>query len=219
MIVTSSTIMPRTKLKKFKELASMPDVLEMPEPETLGWLNIFKNDNPIILELACGHADYARNLAQLNPNKNYIGIDKKGERIWGAATKANEAQLKNIKFLRIHIEQIEQYFDANSISEIWITFPDPFAHKPRRRLTHTKFLEIYKKLLRPNGLVHFKTDDRELFDFTLEMLNTQSVHVYNCVYNVHNVKHNISELDITTYYERKHIEAGKEIYYVSFSFK
>ncbi len=181
--------MSRNKLKKFAELSALPNVFEnanaaqpkltqggIEEVEMSGkWSTFFKNNNPIVLELACGRGEYSVALSVLYPNKNFIGVDIKGARLHQGATRALRQNLENVAFIRTRIEQIDMFFSENEISEIWITFPDPFLNetKSNRRLTSIPFLERYCKFLKKDGILHLKTDSTELYDFTLETLSTK----------------------------------------------
>jgi tRNA (guanine-N7-)-methyltransferase len=142
-------------------------VLQFPEQSKDKWQTIFGNYNPIVLELACGKGEYTVNMAKAFPDKNFIGIDIKGNRMYVGAKMALQQEISNVRFLRIRIEQILDYFNQQSIAEIWITFPDPFLResKAKNRLTHHKFLTMYQSILVENGLIHLKTDSKELFDF------------------------------------------------------
>jgi tRNA (guanine-N7-)-methyltransferase len=228
--------MSRQKLKKFAELLSLPNVYENPDsslPQLIGlngetidmkgqWnAKHFKNNNPITLELACGRGEYALSLGKIFPERNFIGVDVKGARIHQGATKAKEAGLDNVAFLRTRIEQINLFFGKNEIHEIWITFPDPFLResKANRRLTSSWFLEKYKLFLMENGLIHLKTDSPVLYDFTIETLNnhpnTEGGHLL--VYNddIYSKPLTMKELEIKTYYELKNI-ANSTIKYIQF---
>jgi tRNA (guanine-N7-)-methyltransferase len=228
--------MSRQKLKKFAELLSMPNVFENPDssqPQLVGadgetldmkgqWhTQYFKNNNPITLELACGRGEYALALGKMFPDRNFIGVDVKGARIHQGATRAKEAGLENVAFLRTRIEQIDLFFGENEISEIWITFPDPFLResKSNRRLTSAWFLEKYKLFLVENGLIHLKTDSPVLYDFTLDILNNRpytegaSLLVNND--DIYSKPLIMKELEIKTYYELKNI-ANSTIKYIRF---
>ena len=184
----------RNKLQKFAEVVSFSNVYEnfdATNPRLMGengvpvilkgsWKSIhFKNDYPITLELACGKGDYAVGLAELFPERNFIGVDIKGARIWRGAKTALETGLQNVAFLRTRIEQAALFFGVNEVDEIWITFPDPFLRKGKenRRLTSLNFLERYRQFLKNGGLVHLKTDDPTLYAFTLEVLAQQQDYV------------------------------------------
>ncbi len=223
--------MSRNKLKKFAELTVLPIVFENSDSSkpklTQGdnvevdmkgqWSAFFKNENPIVLELACGRGEYAVALSAIYPDKNFIGVDIKGARLHQGATRAIEQNLSNVAFLRTRIEQIELFFSENEISEIWITFPDPFLResKRNRRLTSIPFLTRYCKFLKHSGIIHLKTDSTELYDFTLETLSSQSlfklIHYDNDIYSK---PINVPELNIKTYYEKKHLQDGRIIKYI-----
>jgi len=224
----------RNKLEKFAEVLSFPNTFENfnPEkPELLGkdgepvdlrgkWqANYFGNSHPITLELACGRGEYTLELARAYPERNFIGVDIKGARIWKGARIALEEKLQNVAFLRTRIEQINHFFTPGEISEIWITFPDPFPRKSKanRRLTSPNFLKAYRTLLKKDGLVHLKTDADSLFEYTMEVLEADPQ--VNIVYvddDIYAKPLAFSELAYKTYYERMHLEAGKTIKYVRF---
>lgn len=224
----------RNKLKKFAELLSFPNVYEnfdVKDPVLLGengtpvqikgkWNEFhFKNNKPITLELACGKGDYSIGLARLYPDRNFIGIDIKGARIWKGAGDALEEKLENVVFLRTRIEQITRFFEKDEIDEIWITFPDPFLKqtKANRRLTSSSFLSLYEKIIKPGGIIHLKTDDPTLYEFTLDTLS--KVENYELLYHdddIYNKPLPMPELDLKTYYEKKHLAIGRTIKYVRF---
>lgn len=222
----------RNKLKKFSEILSFENVYENYNPKQpeltakegekvtlIGkWANThFKNDHPITLELACGRGEYSLALARKYPENNYIGVDVKGARIWKGASFALEDKLTNVAFLRTRIEQIDLFFDKEEVKEIWITFPDPFLRKSKanRRLTSTYFLDKYKKILAPGGLLHLKTDDPVLYEFSLETIKQHPD--YNILYTCDDIYSGplfLPELEFKTYYERKHLEIGRTIKYI-----
>jgi len=179
----------------------------------------FRNENPLVLELACGRGEYSLGLAQLHPNKNFIGLDIKGARLFQGSEKAIALNLKNVAFLRTRIEQIGLFFELNEIDEIWITFPDPFLResKSNRRLTSLPFLERFYPLLKLGGCINLKTDSEELFNFTLETLQQQNLFKLNSANeNIYAAKSTDELLLIQTYYERMHLAADKTIKFVSF---
>src|SRR5688500_13990868 len=151
--------MGQKKLARFEELGSFKNVLQFPKDMAGKWKDFFGNNNPITLELACGKGEYTLGLAQLYPERNFIGIDLKGNRIWVGARKALNEELTNVAFLRTQIDHINSYFSAGEVSGIWITFPDPQLRvsKAKKRLTHPKFLRLYQQFLAPGGLIHLKT--------------------------------------------------------------
>jgi len=194
-------------------------VLQYPEHIKGKWNEFFKNNNPIVLELACGKGEYAVGLGQLYPGKNFIGVDQKGNRIWVGAKKAIQQNLFNVGFLRIQIDNIHEYFATNEVSEIWITFPDPQLRtgKAKKRLTHPKFLRLYQQFLIPGGLIHLKTDSPQLYQFTkivVEKYNCTLIEDLDDVYN----KSGIADaLKIRTYYESLDIAKSNRIHYLEFS--
>ncbi len=160
--------MGQKKLIRFAELETFSNVLQFPKNIKGKWNEFFKNENPIILELACGKGEYAVGLGRLHPQKNFIGVDIKGNRIWVGAKKALEDHLDNVAFLRTEIDTLNEYFENDEVDEIWITFPDPQLRKSKakKRLTHPKFLRSYQEFLKTAGPVNLKTDSPDLYDFT-----------------------------------------------------
>jgi tRNA (guanine-N7-)-methyltransferase len=211
--------MGQKKLIRFEELKTFPNVLEYPQDIKGKWNDHFSNPNPIILELACGKGEYAIGLAQLNPNKNFIGIDLKGNRIWVGAKKAIELKLNNVAFLRAQIDFTPHYFKSDEISAIWITFPDPQLRlsKAKKRLTHPKFLRLYKQFLKPGGLIHLKTDSPHLYRFTKQVIEMYGCKLYNDIEDVYAVPDLSEELKIRTYYESLDIAQSNRVHYLSFS--
>ncbi len=224
----------RNKLFKFAEILTYPNVFENPDfhdPHLIGlngekvemkgkWDELyFKNGNPIILELACGRGEYSYALGKTFPDKNFIGVDIKGARIYQGAKKTLEANLQNVAFLRTKIELIDHFFETNEISEIWITFPDPFLResKANKRLTSPRFLDLYRKILKSNGLIHLKTDDPTLFEYSLETLkedpNAKILYQDDDIYTKPLPE---VALEIKTYYEIQHLSKGRKIKYIRF---
>lgn len=176
----------------------------------------FKNDNPIVLELGCGKGEYAVGLARKFPDKNFIGIDIKGARMWTGACQARNEGLKNVAFLRTNIELLPHFFAAGEVSEIWITFPDPQMKKVRKRLTSTRFLELYREVLKPEGLVHLKTDSPFLYTYThllVELNQLPAIVDTNDLYHSYYVS---DILEIKTFYEQQWLDRGLTIKYISF---
>jgi tRNA (guanine-N7-)-methyltransferase len=183
------------------------------------WNVFFANQNPIILELACGKGEYALGLGTLYTDKNFIGIDLKGNRIWVGAKKALQNNLMNVAFLRTQIDKINEHFAKDEVSEIWITFPDPQLRlsKAKKRLTHPKFLRMYQQLLKPGGLIHLKTDSPDLYLFTkkvIELYNCKTVTDIDDVYSIQAVP---DVLKIKTHYESLDIAGSNRIHYLCFS--
>ena len=211
--------MGQKKLIRFAELNTFPNVLQYPQNIKGKWNEFFKNDSPITLELACGKGEYAVGLGKLYSNKNFIGVDQKGNRIWVGAKKALQQQLYNVAFLRIQIDQVNEYFDANEVSEIWITFPDPQLRtgKAKKRLTHPKFLRLYKQILIPGGLIHLKTDSPALYQFTRQVIKRYNCRLLEDIDNVYKNDSVRDELKIKTHYESLDIAGSNRIHYLKFS--
>lgn len=178
----------------------------------------FKNNHPIVLELACGKGDYVRQLAKAYPQQNFIGVDLKGNRIWVGAKACLEDGLNNAAFLRTRIEQLGGIFAPNEVDEIWITFPDPYLRegKSNKRLTSPRFLPQYKKLLKSGGIVHLKTDDDTLYAYTLETLKEQNATILYHSDNIYASALAYPELDFKTHYEGQHLANGLTIKYIRF---
>jgi len=183
------------------------------------WNEYFKNHRPVVLELACGKGEYTTGLAQLYPNKNFIGVDIKGNRIWVGAKFSIKNNLNNVAFLRTQIHKIDSYFTANEVAEIWITFPDPQLRisKAKKRLTHPRFLKLYKNILQPGGKIHLKTDSPDLYNFTKTVIELYQLILHLDVDDVFKESNVSPELNIKTYYESLDIAKSKKIFYLCFS--
>lgn len=224
----------RNKLQKFAQLLTFPNVYEnfnAQQPALVGefgktvdrkgkWqAEHFQNNHPITLELACGRGEYTLALARKYPNRNFIGVDIKGARIWKGASIALEENLKNVAFLRTRIEQLAYFFSPEEVDEIWITFPDPFLRESQsnRRLTSDNFLEIYRTILKKGGIVHLKTDEPKLYEYTLSVLERdKETSILYQSEDIYAAPLPLEELEVKTYYERMHLQAGKTIKYVQF---
>jgi tRNA (guanine-N7-)-methyltransferase len=216
----------KNKLARWTELGSYDNVIQPQIGEVIGkdhpikgrWnRELFKNENPIVLELGCGKGEYTIGLASSFPENNFIGIDIKGARMWRGAKTANDLQLKNVAFLRTRIEFINSFFSANEVDEIWITFPDPYPGRrnSNKRLTSPWFLNSYRHFLKDKGLIHLKTDNTELYDFTKKVLthnNLEPILSTNDLYS----EHIDNILSIRTHYEKIFLKAGLKINYLSF---
>lgn len=223
----------RNKLTKFSEILSFRNVVENFDPANdvleidadtpvnlVGkWReSFFERPLPLVLELACGRGEYALALARNDKSNNFLGVDIKGARIWKGAKIALTENLTNVGFLRCKIEKINSFFAEDEVSEIWITFPDPFLAKENRRLTAPSFLDRYKKLLKKGGIIHLKTDDETLYNFTLEVLDTYPG--AKILYHNHDIyadKLAFDVLEHKTYYEMMHLGRGKTIKYIRFT--
>jgi len=219
--------MTKRKLQHFAELETFPNVIQAPLKEEVAdhpmkgnWnKSFFKKDQPIVLELGCGKGEYTVSLAQKYPDKNYMGIDIKGNRIWRGSKTAHESGLDNVGFLRIQIERIEYFFAREEVSEIWITFPDPqIKYKTeRKRLTSPAFLERYRKLVKPGGVIHLKTDSKFLYDYTLKVLKEQNIQVNRFSADIYKESPDEEVLKIQTHYEKIFLRQGIPITYINFN--
>lgn len=210
--------MAQKKLARFEAINHFPNVLQYPENMAGKWNDFFKNQNPITLELACGKGEYAVGLGRMYRERSFLGVDIKGNRIWKGAKNALDEGLSNVAFLRTQIDFIDTYFQANEISEIWITFPDPqlSQSKQKKRLTHPKFLRLYKKFLAPNGLVHLKTDSPDLYAFTKEVIRIFGLTIVEDEANIYSKEFIHDELKIKTFYETLDISGSKKVFYLQF---
>ena len=219
--------MSKNKLEKFAEMAALPNVLEYPFgvlregmdfPYKGGWHSeVFKNNNPIVLELGCGRGEYTVGLGRLYPDKNFIGIDIKGNRMWTGATTAYREGLDNVRFLRTHIEMLTEFFAQGEVAEIWITFPDPQMKKVRKRLTSVRFLQRYKSILAPDdGVLHLKSDSPFLYTFTKALAEYNGLTILKDIQDIHSKVSEDSVLRmIRTYYESQWVNRGLTINYLA----
>ena len=235
--------MSKGKLAKFADMASYPHVFEYPYSvvedvpfEMRGrWRQeFFHNDNPIVLELGCGRGEYAVGLARRYPDRNFIGVDIKGSRMWSGATESLKEGLKNVAFLRTNIEIIDRFFAPGEVQEIWLTFSDPQMKKATKRLTSTYFLARYRHFLEDGGLIHLKTDSNFLFTYTKYMAEANHLPVEVCTEDLYGDKSyrptpNLArpqqrtdnlegslDLSIRTYYEQQWLARGLSIKYLRF---
>jgi tRNA (guanine-N7-)-methyltransferase len=218
--------MSRRKLQRFKENEINRNVVQ-PGKDVFekikgNWNSLqFENSHPIVVELACGRGEFTVGLARKYPDKNFIGVDIKGSRIWKGSTIALAEGLGNVAFLRTQIQLLENFFSENEISELWITFPDPFPREgdEKRRLTSPRFLEMYKPLLKKDGIIHFKTDNTGLFDYTLDLVKLRD----DCevIFHTHDFYESpMKDIHhgIKTKYETLFSEKGEKIKYLKFKF-
>ena len=210
--------MGQKKLIRFEAIKHFSNVLEYPQDMQGKWDSFFGNENPVTLELACGKGEYAVGLGRLYPDRNFIGIDIKGNRIWRGAKTALDEGLKNVAFVRSHIDKIADYFIPGEIEEIWITFPDPQLRgsRAKKRLTHPKFLRIYQQLLKTGGKINLKTDSPDLYRFTLTVIDIFGLTVLENSDNIHAVTDIKPELKIKTHYEGLDIAQSNRIHYLRF---
>jgi tRNA (guanine-N7-)-methyltransferase len=213
----------KDKLRRFAEVNTFSNVLQLDAgaPYKGQWnTGFFKNTNPVVLELACGKGEYTVNLATLFPDKNFIGIDYKGNRIWRGAKTALEEGVNNVGFLRIQIETILDYFAPGEVDEIWITFPDPQPQisREKKRLTSPRFLDKYKVLLKPGGFINLKTDNDGFHAYTAEKIEATNLNLHIKTEDLYNSAYADEVLSIKTYYEKKYLKENKNINYLKFSF-
>ncbi len=221
--------MGRGKLAKFADLEHYPNVFQCPYGVVQNgsfsqkgrWCDYFANPRPIVLELGCGKGEYTVNLARMYPEKNFIGVDIKGARLWTGATEALRDGLKNVAFLRTNIEAIDHFFALDEVEEIWLTFCDPQMKNPRKRLTSTYFLERYRKFLIDGGVVHLKTDSPFLYAYTNYVVSTNHLPLTMATDDLYNTplsSQSVSQiLHIHTFYEQMWMARGMSIKYVEFS--
>ncbi|MBW8332538.1 MAG: tRNA (guanosine(46)-N7)-methyltransferase TrmB [Prolixibacteraceae bacterium] len=217
--------MGKNKLKKFADLATYENVVQVSfkELQTEGfqykgeWSKaFFGNSNPVILELGCGKGEYTVKLASHYPEFNFIGIDIKGARMWKGATHAKELGLNNVGFLRTNIENISLFFGDGEVAEIWLTFPDPQMKKTRKRLTATNFIESYRQVMVPNGIIHLKSDSNFMYRYTEAMVAENKFEVIRQTDNLYNSEILDEVLSIKTFYEKQWLDRGLSIKYLSF---
>ena len=209
--------MPRRKAFKYEQVKQFENVFDgfeiLEQKTNYSWLNnIFDQSKPLILELGCGYGEYTTSLAEIFPDKNFIGVDIKGDRLWKGAKFAQDNNLKNVAFLRSDIKKIAELFEPKSVSEIWVTFPDPQPNKPRKRLIYKDFLDIYSKLLKPKGNIFLKTDNREFFEFGLEQIQQQKgFKLLNTTFDLYSSDLVEKSFGVQTRYEKKFSELGFRI--------
>lgn len=215
----------KDKLKRFRENESFTSLYQPRIEELFGkdyalkgkWgTDVFKNSNPVILELGCGKGEYTVALSQMRTDRNFIGIDIKGARMWKGAKYAHEHGLPNVAFLRTRIEFITSCFAEDEVSEIWITFPDPQIKRERKRLTGTLFLERYRQFLKSGGIVHLKTDSRFLHEYTKALVLQNGLPLLECNNDIYGTGRADEILSIRTFYETSYLEAGLPITYIAF---
>lgn len=218
--------MGKNKLERFAENETFTNLFQHPEynlhkggtfPLKGKWgSEYFKNGNPIVIEVGCGKGEYTIGLAERFPDMNFIGIDRKGARLWRGCKTATENKMANVAFIRAKIEDLPFFFDAAEVSEIWVTFPDPQPKKPRKRLVSPNFISIYKKFLKTGSTIHLKTDSRELYAFLLETIPQENWTLTDNTEDIYNQKCNPILTEIQTFYEKRWIEEKSTISHISF---
>lgn len=217
--------MGKNKLKKFADMERFCCVLQYPREELLrlgfphaGKWNgdVFASSAPLTLELGCGRGEYTVGLAKSEPGRNFVGIDIKGARMWTGAKEVEENGIANAVFLRCEIENIDRFFAPSEVDSLWITFPDPQMKKPRKRLTSTRFLALYRRILRPGGIVNLKTDSPFLFEYTRRLVELNGFETLRCVDDLYGAGEADPVSSIKTYYEQQWLARGKKIKLISF---
>jgi len=216
----------KNKLAKFADMEEFPHVFQVSSHavregatfEMKGKWNelFFKNNHPIVLELGCGKGEYTVGLGQLYPEKNFVGVDIKGARLWTGAKDSLEKGMKNVAFLRTNIEMIHHFFAENEVSEIWLTFPDPQMKKVTKRLTATNFMKSYQQFVKQNGLIHLKTDSNFMFTYTCQMVKENKLPVIFSTDDLYSSDFQDPVLGIKTYYEQQWLDRGLTIKYIQF---
>ncbi|MDR1524451.1 MAG: tRNA (guanosine(46)-N7)-methyltransferase TrmB [Tannerella sp.] len=218
--------MGKNKLQKFDDMAGFPHVFQYPFavlqseggcPLKGRWNeDVFKNGNPLALELGCGRGEYTVGLGKLFPGKNFIGVDIKGARMWSGAKESFEKGMKNVAFLRTSIELISHFFAPAEVAEIWLTFPDPQMKKVNKRLTGTRFMRLYREILSGDGIIHLKTDSNFMYAYTCEMIKANGYPVQVCTEDLYRSCPADGILSIRTYYEQQWLDRGLNIKYIRF---
>jgi tRNA (guanine-N7-)-methyltransferase len=210
--------MGQKKLERFEAIRQFPNVLEYPDQMKGKWREFFRNEQPLTLELACGKGEYAVGLGRMFPQRNFIGIDVKGNRIWRGAKTALDEQRNNIAFVRSHIDKVTNYFAPSEVAEIWITFPDPQLRgsRAKKRLTHPRFMRLYQQFLQPGGIIHLKTDSPDLYQFTRAVINLFELELLFASDNLYGEPTIKPEWLIKTHYEGLDIANSNRIHLLSF---
>lgn len=217
--------MGKNKLKKFAELSELHCVYQFPRERLLSqsfphkgrWReDVFKNDNRIVLELGCGKGEYTVGLAKTDTTGNFIGVDIKGARLWSGAKEAIENNIKNAAFIRTEIENICNFFEPGEIDEIWITFPDPQMQKPKKRLTGSRFINLYLNILKQGGVIHLKTDSPFMYEYTRRLVKENNYEIILDTNDLYGEGKADPIKSIKTFYESQWLSRGKKIKMISF---
>lgn len=215
------------KLQRFEELKTFKNVIQ-PDFDFKNcrnfeykgkWSSLFENNNDIVLELGCGRGEYTLYLSQKYPNKNFIGIDIKGARIWRGAKEAIKKQINNVMFLRINIDFITYFFEKDEISELWIPHPDPQPKKPSKRLISVNFLSIFQNFLKDNSVINLKTDNTNLYNYALDIIQSNSFEILENYDDIHKADLKNEIVEVNTYYENMFLNQGEKIKFVKFLLK
>lgn len=212
--------MARKKLQRFAQLGKFDNVVQCQQFRAASlFKKMLDKNRRLILELGCGKGDYSLALAKMYFGSQIVGIDIQGERLWYGALRAKQNKISNVIWLRIAAEDLLKYFHRHSVAEIWITFPDPYPKKSqiKKRLTSSNFLQIYKKILKPNGLIHLKTDDIDLFNYSLDSIKKVGGKILELITDIYQKEKLDKMLKIQTDFEKKHLKSGKTINYIKCS--
>jgi tRNA (guanine-N7-)-methyltransferase len=217
----------KKKLAHFAENLTFSHLFQDPYPDFTSEFDLkgnwnksyFLNEHPLILELGCGKGEYSVNLAQHNPGKNFIGVDIKGARLWKGCKMVQEEGLKNVAFIRSRVEYIEYFFGKEEVDEIWLTFPDPQpqSNRKRKRLTSPLFLNRYKKFLKPGGIIHLKTDNQGLYEYTLGIIEEEKLSLIFSSEDIYKLEHPHEATSIQTFYEAIYLKKDIPIKYIEFT--
>lgn len=220
--------MTKNKLVHFEEVKGFPHFFQ-PDFDELSagfvykghWADFFGNGNPITIEVGCGKAEYSVYLAQRYPERNFVALDIKGARMWRGAKDSQKAGMRNIAFVRSHIQMVPEIFGAGEVAEIWIPFPDPQLQtsRERKRLTSPRMLQRYRQILRPDHLIHFKTDSRPLFDYTLEVIENEGHSLLYHTFDLYQSGFVGDVVAVRTFYERQFLQLGFPINYLEMRLK
>lgn len=214
--------MARRKTLKKEQYKQFDNCLNSDGSKKGAWKSFFGNNNPITLELGCGKAELSYGLAQMYPDRNFLGIDLKMDRMWRPAKEALAAGIHNIGFLCLHLQEIADHFEENEVDEIWITFPDPFPKnkQAKHRMINPRFLDQYQKILKPGGILHYKTDNTELFYYSLEtFVAYKNIRFKKLSFDLHADEGISADKKVKTTYEKQFMALGEKIKYVQFSFE
>ena len=223
--------MTKRKLERFAELIHFENVIQPKQDDYIfgtykykgKWASeFFYNSNPVVLELGCGKGEYTVNLAEKYPDTNFIGLDKKGARLWRGGKTSKENEMSNVAFIRTRIEQLELIFSPDEVDEIWITFPEPQPSKERKRFTSPQFIERFRKIMKPDGIIHLKTDSDLFYNFTLRIIKDDG---HDLLYENDDLYSNPDDLRIKdviavqTFYEKIWLAKGFKIKYLEYKLK
>ncbi len=209
--------MAKRKRQRIQAIKQFENVTETPHELKEHWFSrVFKNENPIMMELGCGRGDFILEWAKKHPEFNCIGVDLKGPRIWAGATRAQQDNVQNLYFIRSNILDLADAFEPHTVAKVWITFPDPYPKKPRKRMTAARYLDVYKQICLPGAEFHLKTDDDSFYEFSLLSLNENGCHIQDQIEDLYEQDRVNGWAKVKTTYEKRHLAEGKTIKYIHF---